>query len=198
MTTIRAAVLYGPRGLRVEHVALEPPAPDEIRVDLRAAGVCHTDYERYTGDSGDSYPIVLGHEGAGVVEAVGDRVTGIEPGQHVVLTVTTYCGSCTACDRGEPFLCENDGPAHDGTLLDGCRCRLLDCRRGTGRSVAVFGCGGVGTSASLPNATSSPAGRPSWAASPARFVPTRTFPGTLDCTRRGTSTSTRSSRTGTR
>jgi Zn-dependent alcohol dehydrogenase len=60
----------------------------------RVAGVTNTDYERYTGDSGDSSPIVLGHEGAGVVEAVGDRVTGIEPGQPVVLTVTTYSGSC--------------------------------------------------------------------------------------------------------
>ncbi|WP_276259602.1 Zn-dependent alcohol dehydrogenase [Haloglomus litoreum] len=121
MPVIEAAVLEGPRELNIERVELDEPRSDEVLVDIRAVGVCHTDHARYAGEADIDLPAVLGHEGAGVVEAVGDRVSSVEPGDRVVLSVTTHCGSCGSCDRGEPFLCENDGPVHQGHMLDGTR-----------------------------------------------------------------------------
>ncbi|ELY61987.1 alcohol dehydrogenase catalytic domain-containing protein [Natronococcus jeotgali] len=121
MTEITAAVLEGPRDLSIESIELAEPKADEVRVDLKATGVCHTDHHRYVGTSDAPYPIVLGHEGAGVVDAVGENVTSVEPGDHVVLWVLPFCRECAFCERGDPHLCSRRSAVKGGTLLDGTR-----------------------------------------------------------------------------
>lgn len=120
MYKIKAAVLRGPKELKVETVELDEPKEHEVVVDIYATGVCATDYHRYTGGQKTHLPIVLGHEGAGVVEAVGDRVTTVKPGDHVVLAANLYCGKCQSCISGQPALCRI-GPktAFGGTQMDG-------------------------------------------------------------------------------
>lgn len=203
MTDVTAAVLRGEATLSIESLDLAGPQRGEVLVDLHASGVCHTDYHAYAGENEVPMPIVLGHEGAGVVETVGDGVTGVAPGDHVVLSLLPSCGRCRYCASGRPYLCQ---PALDvrfsGTLPGGAR-RLhgedgpinhfyaqssfatattvaaesvipiredvpldtvaaLGCGAATGigavfntaavepgARVAVFGCGGTGTSALL-------------------------------------------------
>ena len=81
------------------------PGPGEAVVQVQACGVCHTDLHYREGGINDEFPFLLGHEAAGVVEAVGPDVTGLEPGDFVVLNWRAVCGSCRACDRGEPWYC---------------------------------------------------------------------------------------------
>ncbi|ELY50887.1 alcohol dehydrogenase catalytic domain-containing protein [Natronolimnohabitans innermongolicus] len=119
MREITAAVAREPESHAVERVTLEDPEPDEVLVDVRATGVCHTDYHAYTSER-TSFPVVLGHEGAGVVEAVGDAVTTVEPGDHVVLWVLPSCGDCQYCRRGEPYLCQARKETR-GRMPDGSR-----------------------------------------------------------------------------
>lgn len=118
MHEITAAVMREPEQLSYESVRLEEPKSDEVLVDVRATGVCHTDYHAYTNREIDC-PIVLGHEGAGVVEAVGEQVTAVDPGDHVVLWVLPSCGHCEYCSTGRPYLCpqrvETRGEMPDGT-----------------------------------------------------------------------------------
>src|SRR6266487_290260 len=103
---MRAAVLYEPgQPLRVEEVELDAPRGGEVRVRVAAAGVCHSDYHYMRGDLVGQLPAVLGHEGAGVVEEVGAGVTGVRPGDHVVLLWRTSCGRCDYCSSGRPALC---------------------------------------------------------------------------------------------
>ncbi|HSR24106.1 MAG TPA: Zn-dependent alcohol dehydrogenase [Candidatus Eisenbacteria bacterium] len=103
---MRAAVLYEPGApLRVEEVELAPPRAGEVRVRVAAAGVCHSDYHYMRGDLTTNLPVVLGHEGAGVVEEVGPGVTAVAPGDPVVLLWRTSCGRCEYCSAGRPALC---------------------------------------------------------------------------------------------
>jgi aryl-alcohol dehydrogenase len=103
---ITAAVLRATDGPYVlEPVELAAPAADEVLVRIVAAGMCHTDVLPRAEVSFSPPPIITGHEGAGVVEAVGDGVTGIEVGDHVVLSFDS-CGSCEACLAGSPAHCE--------------------------------------------------------------------------------------------
>jgi Zn-dependent alcohol dehydrogenase len=107
--------------LRVETLLLDPPRHDEVLVRVAAAGVCHSDLHLAQGHLGDGrWPAVLGHEGAGVVEAVGERVTHVRPGDPVAFCFVPSCGRCRMCRAGHPHLCE---PAADrsraGTLMDG-------------------------------------------------------------------------------
>jgi len=126
MVTIDAAVLRGPRELGVERLDLDDPGPTEVLVDVRSTGVCRSDYERYDGRGDVPYPVVLGHEGAGVVEAVGSAVTTVSPGDRVVLSVVPSCGMCQECERGRPYLCSSGlEAAFSGTMMDG-TCRLHD------------------------------------------------------------------------
>jgi Zn-dependent alcohol dehydrogenase len=119
---IRACVLREPgRPVSVETVTLAPPRKGEVLVRVAAAGVCHSDVRLADGRLGDGrWPMVLGHEGAGIVEAVGDDVTGLAPGDHVVFCLVASCGVCPACRSGRRTLCEPVG-RHSvaGTLLDG-------------------------------------------------------------------------------
>jgi S-(hydroxymethyl)mycothiol dehydrogenase len=81
------------------------PGPGEALVQVQACGVCHTDLHYREGGINDEFPFLLGHEAAGVVEAVGPDVTGLAPGDFVVLNWRAVCGSCRACHRGEPWYC---------------------------------------------------------------------------------------------
>ena len=169
------------------------PGPGEAVVRVQACGVCHTDLHYKAGGIGDDYPYLLGHEAAGIVEAVGEGVTEVEPGDFVVLNWRAVCGECRACRRGRPWYCFathnatqrmtlEDGtelsPAlgigafAEKTLVHAGQCTkvdpdaraaaagLLGCgvmagigaaintgAVGRGDTVAVIGCGGVGTAA---------------------------------------------------
>jgi S-(hydroxymethyl)glutathione dehydrogenase / alcohol dehydrogenase len=120
--TIRAAVLYEfNEPLVVEEVELDPPKAGELLVRMAASGVCHSDLHVVQGIHPTALPVVLGHEGAGVVEAVGEGVVDLEPGDHVLLSWLPYCGRCRQCVRGRPNRCENVA-WYDATMEDGtCR-----------------------------------------------------------------------------
>jgi S-(hydroxymethyl)glutathione dehydrogenase / alcohol dehydrogenase len=134
---VRAAVLHEARTpLSVERVTLDPPRAGEVLVRVAAAGVCHSDVRLADGDLGDGrWPTVLGHEGAGVVEAVGADSGGLAPGDRVAFCFVPPCRACAACAAGRFNLCEIAGEhAWAGTLLDGTtRLRLAD-----GRAVRHF------------------------------------------------------------
>ncbi|MBA3375286.1 MAG: Zn-dependent alcohol dehydrogenase [Actinobacteria bacterium] len=118
---IRAAVLERTGGpLTVCDLDLAPPGPEEVLVRLRASGVCHSDWNAVDGTSETPCPAVLGHEGSGVVEAIGDGVTRVRSGDHVALSWTPSCGECAECSRGFPWLCSTAWPAlAAGGLIDG-------------------------------------------------------------------------------
>ncbi|SDP02256.1 S-(hydroxymethyl)mycothiol dehydrogenase [Nakamurella panacisegetis] len=101
-------------------VVVPDPGPGEAVVKIQACGVCHTDLHYKTGGIGDNYPYLLGHEAAGIVEAVGDGVTDVAPGDYVVLNWRAVCGQCRACLRGRPWYCFNTHNAKQKmTLEDG-------------------------------------------------------------------------------
>jgi S-(hydroxymethyl)glutathione dehydrogenase / alcohol dehydrogenase len=119
---VRAVVLREPgRPVAVEEVELDPPKAGEVLVRVAAAGVCHSDVRLADGELGDGrWPMVLGHEGAGVVEEVGEGVTHVAPGDHVALSFVPACRACRACRAGRPNLCEPAGVnGFAGMLMDG-------------------------------------------------------------------------------
>jgi S-(hydroxymethyl)glutathione dehydrogenase / alcohol dehydrogenase len=119
---IRAAVLREPgTPVAVEEVELDPPGESEVLVRVAAAGVCHSDVRLADGALGAGrWPMVLGHEGAGVVEAAGPRVTHVRPGDRVVFCFIPSCGECRYCRDGRPGLCQPAGRrSFEGTLMDG-------------------------------------------------------------------------------
>jgi S-(hydroxymethyl)mycothiol dehydrogenase len=94
--------------------------PGEALVAIQACGVCHTDLHFREGGIGDDFPYLLGHEAAGVVEAVGDGVTEVKPGDFVILNWRVVCGQCRSCRRGRPWYCFNTHNASQRmTLADG-------------------------------------------------------------------------------
>ncbi len=178
--------------LSIEELDLPALGPTHVLVRLAASGVCHSDWHVIKGDWPDvAVPTVLGHEGSGVVELVGDAVVGIQPGDHVILNWQPSCGRCEMCQRGYPNLCHRgpdlttnpvrpatgerinkfiglgtfgthtlvphesvividpDMPFEQASLI-GCAVMtgvgavINTARVKPGRSVAVFGCGGVG------------------------------------------------------
>ena len=117
----RAAVCVGlNEPLEIQDVELEAPRAGEVRVRMGASGVCHSDLSIQNGTLMGSFPMVLGHEGAGVIEEVGDGVTGLEIGDHIVVSWVPQCGQCFFCKKGQGFLCEAGQMAMiTGGLLDG-------------------------------------------------------------------------------
>ena len=114
------------RPLSIESFELDAPGEREVLVRVRAAGLCHSDLSVIDGNRPRPVPMVLGHEAAGVVEAVGPGVTGLAPGDHVVAAFVPSCGHCHPCAGGRPALCEPGFRANSaGTLLSGAR-RLHD------------------------------------------------------------------------
>jgi Zn-dependent alcohol dehydrogenase len=129
LRTTRAAVLRVPgQPLDICEVLLDPPGPTEILVRVDAAGVCHTDQHYMSGDLSCPLPVVVGHEGAGTVEAVGAAVTRFRPSERVCLMWRPRCGECRYCIAGAPTMCERArGQAASGGLLDGAsRLHLAD------------------------------------------------------------------------
>src|SRR3954471_24506771 len=118
-------VIARSKGAPVELVTVHvpDPGPGEAVVAIQACGVCHTDLHYREGGIGDDYPYQLGHEAAGVVDAVGPGVTDVAPGDFVILNWRAVCGHCRACRRGEPWYCFNTHNAtqkmtlEDGTAL---------------------------------------------------------------------------------
>jgi S-(hydroxymethyl)glutathione dehydrogenase/alcohol dehydrogenase len=106
MKSAKAAVLTSHGEYSVETVGVRDPEEGELRVKLGASGVCHSDLHAITGDLPMPLPLVLGHEGAGVVEDVGPGVRRFKPGDHVVLNWVPSCGSCWFCQSGNSYLCE--------------------------------------------------------------------------------------------
>ncbi|STQ89723.1 S-(hydroxymethyl)glutathione dehydrogenase/class III alcohol dehydrogenase [Iodobacter fluviatilis] len=108
MLKTRAAVAWGPnQPLVIEELDLMPPQKGEVLVRIVASGVCHTDAYTLSGkDSEGVFPVVLGHEGAGVVEAIGEGVTSVAVGDHVIPLYTPECGECKFCLSGKTNLCQ--------------------------------------------------------------------------------------------
>src|SRR3954464_14315326 len=104
----------------VETIVVPDPGPGEALVKVEACGVCHTDLHYREGGIGDDFPFLLGHEAAGRVEAVGEGVTGVEPGDFVILNWRAVCGTCRACAKGRPWYCfATHNATQRMTLLDG-------------------------------------------------------------------------------
>src|SRR5580692_3515776 len=104
----------------VTTVIVPDPGPGEALVAIQACGVCHTDLHYREGGIGEDFPYLLGHEAAGIVEAVGPDVTGLSAGDFVVLNWRAVCGECRSCRRGRPWYCFNTHNATQKmTLVDG-------------------------------------------------------------------------------
>lgn len=126
---IRAAVLsemncarpYGEsRPIRIEKLELKEPGHDEVLVQIKAAGLCHSDLSVINGDRPRPLPMVLGHEAAGEIKAIGTGITDLAVGDHVVSTFMPSCGSCGPCAEGRPALCEPGAAANSaGTMASG-------------------------------------------------------------------------------
>jgi Zn-dependent alcohol dehydrogenase len=107
---MRAAVQFEvPGRLEIVDVDIDQPQPHEVLIRTVASGLCHSDLHFPEGKYQPDLPVVLGHEAAGIVEAVGDAVIGIRPGDHVVTCLSTFCGSCAFCLSGRPALCLREG-----------------------------------------------------------------------------------------
>ncbi|CAL9337145.1 S-(hydroxymethyl)mycothiol dehydrogenase [Streptomyces sp. enrichment culture] len=121
MQQVKAVVALGKgRPVSVETVNVPDPGPGEALVKVQACGVCHTDLHYREGGINDEFPFLLGHEAAGVVEAVGAGVTGVAPGDFVVLNWRAVCGDCRACRRGEAQYCfATKNATRKMTLQDG-------------------------------------------------------------------------------
>ncbi|MFJ7341349.1 Zn-dependent alcohol dehydrogenase [Streptomyces sp. NPDC101110] len=102
---MRGVIFDGNQVRVVTDLEVREPGPGEVRVAISAAGLCHSDLSVVDGTIPFPVPVVLGHEGAGVVEAVGVGVTHVAPGDHVALSTLANCGTCAECDRGRPTMC---------------------------------------------------------------------------------------------
>ncbi|AXH96161.1 S-(hydroxymethyl)mycothiol dehydrogenase [Ornithinimicrobium avium] len=109
MSQIVKGVIARSEGADVEvvDIVVPDPGPGEAVVKVEACGVCHTDLHYREGGINDEFPFLLGHEAAGVVEAVGEGVTEVQPGDFVILNWRAVCGQCRACAKGEPWYCFN-------------------------------------------------------------------------------------------
>src|SRR6478672_8580073 len=104
----------------VETITVPDPGPGEALVRVKACGVCHTDLHYREGAIDDDFPFLLGHEAAGTVEAVGDGVTNVVPGDYVVIAWRAPCGNCRSCRRGRPWYCfDSRNALQPMTLADG-------------------------------------------------------------------------------
>src|SRR5258706_6858164 len=116
----RTAVIYAPgEPIRIEEIELDPPKDHEVLVRMVAAGICHSDYHIISGELPSYLPLALGHEGAGIVEAIGPNVTNCKVGDHVVLSFIPSCGKCRYCTSGHSNLCNMGASILMGPQLDG-------------------------------------------------------------------------------
>jgi len=117
----KAAVMYeANKPLVVEVLDLEGPKEGEVLIKYTASGICHSDYSVVHGVLGGRVPMVLGHEGAGIIEAVGPGVTSLKPGDHVIAVLTPSCGTCWMCQENKPYMCSQMGKLMaTGRMLNG-------------------------------------------------------------------------------
>ena len=121
----KAAVLYQPNTpLVIEELDLQEPGDGEVLVKINAAGVCHSDYHVMKGEWGSPLPVVLGHEGAGIVEQIGSGVKNVKVGDHVILNFRPNCGWCGHCVRGQPVLCNGSETPRNEMFSGGSRLSL--------------------------------------------------------------------------
>src|SRR5664279_666677 len=105
---VRAVVAFAKgEPVGIETVLVPDPGPGEALVQVQACGVCHTDLHYREGGINDNFPFLLGHEAAGIVEAVGPDVTDVAAGDFVILNWRAVCGQCRSCKRGKPWYCFN-------------------------------------------------------------------------------------------
>ena len=106
---------------KIETVSIDPPKAGEVLVKMAATGVCHSDWHLVAGKAPFPSPMILGHEGAGIVQAIGSGVTRVQPGDHVTLSWKACCGTCFYCQNDQPAICDthaaevNAGVQTDGT-----------------------------------------------------------------------------------
>lgn len=106
--TVNAAVLRETnQPMTIEKIEIDDPGPREVRIKTKACGVCHSDLHMAEGKYPWKYPTVLGHEAAGIVDAVGEQVTYVQPGDTVITCLSAFCGECEYCLSGKMSLCEN-------------------------------------------------------------------------------------------
>jgi NDMA-dependent alcohol dehydrogenase len=122
----------------VEPIELDHPKEGEVLVQLAASGMCHSDEHLVTGDLGGVFPIIGGHEGAGIVEEVGPGVSDLAPGDHVVFGFIPACGHCPSCARGRSNLCDNGAALLIGLQMDG-----TSRHHARGQDLAVMVCLGT-------------------------------------------------------
>lgn len=121
----KAAVLYQPNTpLVIEELDLQEPGDGEVLVKISAAGVCHSDYHVMKGEWSSPLPVVLGHEGAGIVERIGTGVKNVKVGDHVILNFRPNCGWCGHCVRGQPVLCNGSATPRNEMFAGGSRMSL--------------------------------------------------------------------------
>jgi len=113
---MKAVVVHEINKFSVEDVTLDPPKAGEVKIKMRATGVCHSDLSVINGTIPLPLPAVIGHEGAGIVEEVGEGVTNVKPGDHVTMSFVPNCGECFHCLRNEGHLCMKGS---GGRMLDG-------------------------------------------------------------------------------
>ncbi len=105
---MKAAIFHGPHAaLTIEDVEIDAPMPREVLVRTVASGVCHSDLHFVEGLYPMPAPAILGHEAAGIVEAVGEHVTYVKPGDHVIACLSVFCGACEQCMTGHPNRCQS-------------------------------------------------------------------------------------------
>ena len=139
MTQTVQGVIAREKGAPVEvvDIVIPEPGPNDVVVKVQATGVCHTDLAYRDGDIADEFPFLLGHEAAGVIEAVGEGVTEVAPGDFVILNWRAVCGQCRACAKGKPWYCFATHNASkkmtlsDGTASLGCELDYANAGDGT-------------------------------------------------------------------
>ncbi|MPR32350.1 Zn-dependent alcohol dehydrogenase [Salmonirosea aquatica] len=141
MREAKAAVADGKGSFTIETITVDEPDRDEVLVEIKASGVCHTDWDSL----GWGKRIILGHEGAGVVAAVGPAVTRVVVGDPVILNWATPCYTCFQCQEGNQHLCENNSPVTSGNKLNGGHARLESTRHQGTPIERSFGLGTLGT-----------------------------------------------------
>ena len=108
--TCKAAVTDGMGNFKIENIVVQGPKDDEVLIKVKAAGLCHTDHDSLSWGK----PLIIGHEGAGIVAEVGRNVTGLLPGDKVILNWAMHCGQCFQCLEGNEHLCEVASPVAAG------------------------------------------------------------------------------------
>lgn len=115
---MRALIARDRDAIAVEDVELRQLGATDVQVRIEASGLCHSDVSLVNGTLPGRFPVVLGHEGSGVIVAVGDSVVGLDPGQRVVLSAMPACGQCWFCERDEPYLCERSAELRRPSVVD--------------------------------------------------------------------------------